>query len=308
LRGTPNHRIKAYAYSPWGATAVDTGYVVRQRFGGAEYDQETGLYRMGARYYDPALGRFLSEDPAGTAGGLNLYQYAAANPISQVDPAGMGPTDGMSRCDPEDDGANPNDVCYGPDGETPDQPCYQWSGCRTTDLTIYAQRYAGDPGEEAEYWSNLAADESYANQMIAEGGAGAPSASSPSAGPSCRDALLLLAGSAAVDVGSFASGGLEGIVEIGRGGAALLRARALSGAGQRVVRQIGTFMIGHGAGITGMAYVGSGGVGIAGTAALNVGGTGLATGSFHLSDLWGFVPVAGTLKALWDAHKTCPNF
>jgi RHS repeat-associated protein len=56
---------------------------------GREYDQETKLYYMRARYYDPQLGRFLSEDPAGIAAGLNLYTYAGNDPINQRDPSGL---------------------------------------------------------------------------------------------------------------------------------------------------------------------------------------------------------------------------
>lgn len=41
-----------------------------------------------ARYYNPATGRFLSEDPIGFAGGFNLYAYANENPLSFNDPFG----------------------------------------------------------------------------------------------------------------------------------------------------------------------------------------------------------------------------
>ncbi|RQV04645.1 RHS repeat-associated core domain-containing protein [Burkholderia cenocepacia] len=40
------------------------------------------------RYYDPVLGRFVSRDPIGLAGGLNAYQYAP-NPIEWIDPLGL---------------------------------------------------------------------------------------------------------------------------------------------------------------------------------------------------------------------------
>ena len=70
----------------WGAT--DTS-VVRFRLAGAEYDQETGLYYMRARYYDPQLGRFLSEDPIGIEGGLNLYAYVGDDPVNGSDPTGL---------------------------------------------------------------------------------------------------------------------------------------------------------------------------------------------------------------------------
>ena len=45
---------------------------------------------MRARYYNPYLCRFLNPDPAGFAGGLNFYAYANGNPISYLDPFGLG--------------------------------------------------------------------------------------------------------------------------------------------------------------------------------------------------------------------------
>ena len=44
---------------------------------------------MRARYYDPAIGRFISEDPA--RDGLNWYGYCDANPVNLVDPEGRLP-------------------------------------------------------------------------------------------------------------------------------------------------------------------------------------------------------------------------
>lgn len=49
-----------------------------------------GLLFMRARYYDPEIGRFLSPDPIGFAGGdLNLYAYVGNNPINKIDPIGL---------------------------------------------------------------------------------------------------------------------------------------------------------------------------------------------------------------------------
>ena len=55
----------------------------------ARENDETGLYFYRARYYDPVLKRFISEDPIGTQGGLNLYQYVGGNPVSNTDPLGL---------------------------------------------------------------------------------------------------------------------------------------------------------------------------------------------------------------------------
>ena len=57
------------------------------RMQGQYADQETGLCYNTFRYYDPDIGRFISQDPIGLAGGMNLYQYAP-NPISWIDPWG----------------------------------------------------------------------------------------------------------------------------------------------------------------------------------------------------------------------------
>jgi hypothetical protein len=43
------------------------------------------------RYYDPLTGRFLTRDPIGYAGGLNLYAFAGNNPVSYADPSGTNP-------------------------------------------------------------------------------------------------------------------------------------------------------------------------------------------------------------------------
>jgi RHS repeat-associated protein len=66
--------------------------VATSKFTGKEYDEETGLYYYGARYYDPATGRFVSADsviPSWTDGqAYNRYSYVKNNPIAYVDPSG----------------------------------------------------------------------------------------------------------------------------------------------------------------------------------------------------------------------------
>jgi RHS repeat-associated protein len=90
--------VSRYVYLPFGELAkqnscgVDT---VTAKFTGKELDEETNLYYYGARYYDPAIGRFLSPDtvlPSLTdAQLLNRYSYVRNNPIVYVDPTGHMP-------------------------------------------------------------------------------------------------------------------------------------------------------------------------------------------------------------------------
>jgi uncharacterized protein RhaS with RHS repeats len=46
----------------------------------------TGLYKMGHRYYDPQLGRFIQPDPSGQE--ANPYLYAEGGPVNRIDPNG----------------------------------------------------------------------------------------------------------------------------------------------------------------------------------------------------------------------------
>jgi RHS repeat-associated protein len=84
-------------YYPWGAirpgpdNALPTDYT----FTGQKLDESTGLMYYGARYYDPALGRFISADPIvpepGNSQALNRYSYVYNNPLRYTDPTGHQP-------------------------------------------------------------------------------------------------------------------------------------------------------------------------------------------------------------------------
>ena len=52
---------------------------------------DAGLVCANMRWYEPAAGRFLSTDPSGTAGGLNLYEYSNQSPVNYVDATGLEP-------------------------------------------------------------------------------------------------------------------------------------------------------------------------------------------------------------------------
>jgi RHS repeat-associated protein len=81
--------VNQYTYRPFGDIS-DTTVAVQNvlRFGGRELD-ESGLYFLRARYYDPRLKRFVSEDPAKLDGGINPYVYAANDPVDARDPLGL---------------------------------------------------------------------------------------------------------------------------------------------------------------------------------------------------------------------------
>jgi RHS repeat-associated protein len=83
-----NHRT----YTAFGQILSETDPSFHHRFAftGREWDEHAGLYRYRARWYDPALGRFLSEDPIGfEAGDANLQRYVANGPTNAVDPSGL---------------------------------------------------------------------------------------------------------------------------------------------------------------------------------------------------------------------------
>jgi RHS repeat-associated protein len=82
--------VTSYTYDSFGRTENITGSVVTPfAFQGRELDSETGLYYYRARYYDPQVGRFMSEDPISFAGGVNLYTFAFNNPVNLLDPLGL---------------------------------------------------------------------------------------------------------------------------------------------------------------------------------------------------------------------------
>jgi RHS repeat-associated protein len=77
-------------YSAFGAMLSETGTSPnRLKYTGRE-DDGTGLYYYRARYYDPEIGRFISEDPLGFgARDVNFYAYVGNNPVNGNDPSGL---------------------------------------------------------------------------------------------------------------------------------------------------------------------------------------------------------------------------
>jgi RHS repeat-associated protein len=83
--------LDAVVYDPYGNLVTETNASEgdRFKFAGMEYDSVTGLYYDHARYYDAAIGRFVSQDPMGfAAGDSNLYRYVTNSPTESTDPTG----------------------------------------------------------------------------------------------------------------------------------------------------------------------------------------------------------------------------
>ncbi len=97
--------VARYLYDAWGNVSVvdNNGALISDvnhignlnpfRYRGYYYDTETDMYFLKTRYYDPEIGRFISQDGVeyldpDTINGLNLYAYCVNNPVMNVDPNG----------------------------------------------------------------------------------------------------------------------------------------------------------------------------------------------------------------------------
>jgi len=77
-----------YTFEPFGNTTIAGSSTTNSfAYTGRELDA-TGLYFYRARYYNPQLNRFISEDPIGLTGGINIYAYVGNRPTTFVDPLG----------------------------------------------------------------------------------------------------------------------------------------------------------------------------------------------------------------------------
>ncbi|ARU63429.1 hypothetical protein CBW65_22355 [Tumebacillus avium] len=97
LTDEAGQKVAAYEYDAFGntKTVLDTAQIAAlnpYRFNGYWYDEDFEKYYLEARYYDPAIGRFLSKDPVAVhvsePVGLNSYAYAGNDPVQFSDPTG----------------------------------------------------------------------------------------------------------------------------------------------------------------------------------------------------------------------------
>ncbi|MEN6439843.1 MAG: RHS repeat-associated core domain-containing protein, partial [Syntrophobacter sp.] len=90
--GSDGSLLQTATYYPFGENNEGSDSGIKYRFTGQEKDFESGLYYYGARYYDPAIGRFISPDTFVQAPDdpqtLNRYAYCRNNPLMYTDPTG----------------------------------------------------------------------------------------------------------------------------------------------------------------------------------------------------------------------------
>ena len=97
-----NTIVASYTYDAWGNIESVTGTLANTvgainpiRYRGYYYDNETGLYYVSSRYYDPEIGRWINADAAigqiGNVQGTNMFAYCFNNPVNMSDPTGNWP-------------------------------------------------------------------------------------------------------------------------------------------------------------------------------------------------------------------------
>jgi RHS repeat-associated protein len=97
---------QTYQYDPFGVLMGSSGAINQpMRFSTKFYDDQTGLSYYGYRFYNPALGRWMTRDPLGERGGINpygfvdsvgkpfsgtnLYTFTDNSPVNAIDPDGL---------------------------------------------------------------------------------------------------------------------------------------------------------------------------------------------------------------------------
>ena len=152
-------------YDPFGADAAPPPPICSPvRYAGRLVDDGTGLYDLGARYYNPAIGRFIAADV--TVAALerpqtwNKYAYVLNNPFGYTDPDGQAPTPTLNAAGLDPGGVQRGGTYYLTD---PSTSRVMRTG-RTNDLQRRANEHARNPGTEAYKFNVDTRTDSYAEQ------------------------------------------------------------------------------------------------------------------------------------------------
>ena len=94
--GTPRYatntagtQVWAWAMDAFGVSTPTGTVTVNLRLPGQYFDTESSLFYNWNRYYNPNIGRYISPDPIGQEGGLNLFSYVGQSPIMFKDMSGL---------------------------------------------------------------------------------------------------------------------------------------------------------------------------------------------------------------------------
>jgi RHS repeat-associated protein len=150
----------AYSYDPYGdhatATAMNGALPPNPWRWSGSYLDSTGLYKLGARYYDPTRGRFTQVDPV-AGGSCNNYDYACGDPVNGHDRSGTA----MER-DPRLHELCGFGATYNKDAINTDE-CTRYRNGISTNSSDIANRTFSDPGKPNAFLGYLADQiESYA--------------------------------------------------------------------------------------------------------------------------------------------------
>ena len=99
--------VDSYTYTAWGQALASTGSDANPfQYGGkyGYYTEYGGAVLCGHRWYDTGTLRWLSRDPIGYEGGVNLYVYTGNNPVNGSDPSGFDPQSDPDQCGLPDSG------------------------------------------------------------------------------------------------------------------------------------------------------------------------------------------------------------
>ncbi|AVT03669.1 hypothetical protein C8242_14565 [Paracidovorax avenae] len=120
------------------------------RFQGQQFDEETGLHYNRFRYYEPRTGSFISQDPIGLIGGVNLFQYAVS-PHNWIDPLGLDKLSKAGRYH------GPKPKYENPGHHDPSSGKFRGGGSRTSILPCHHHALAEKavPDAEGQHWYSI---------------------------------------------------------------------------------------------------------------------------------------------------------